>query len=351
MATSTVPNVRLAGLAAAVPKNKEDNLLYPGCKGDEAQKLVKATGIRFRRIAAPEVCTSDLCAAAADQLIDALGWRREDIGALVFVTQTPDYRLPATAPILQHRLGLGTQCLAFDIILGCSGYVYGLASLVSMVRSMGIQKALLLVGETTSMNSHPLDKSVRPLFGDAGTATALSYDESAEPITMHLASDGSGASAIMIPEGGYRNPVDAKSFEEVQDSTGIRRSGLHIRLNGPDVFSFTLREVPPSVNEACGAAGVTTDDVDAFVFHQANFMMNEVIRKKLGIPSEKHPYSLHDFGNTSSATIPLTLVTRCSELLSSPSATFVLSGFGVGLSWGTVVMKTSNVKCLPLLEL
>jgi 3-oxoacyl-[acyl-carrier-protein] synthase-3 len=351
MATATVPSVRLAGIAAAVPKHQEDNNFFPGFKGDEAQKLIKATGIRFRRVGPPDICTSDLCAAAADQLIDALGWRREDIGALVFVTQTSDYRVPSTAPILQDRLGLGKQCLAFDIILGCSGYVYGLATLSSMIHSMGIRKALLLVGDTTKLNAHPLDKTVRPLFGDAGTATALCYDEAAEPITMHLASDGSGASAIIVPDGGSRNPVSAESFEEVQDSHGIWRNRLHVRLNGPDVFSFTLREVPPSVKTACETAGVTTDDVDAFVFHQANLMMNEIIRKKLGIPAEKHPYSLHDFGNTSSATIPLTLVTQCSELLTSKSATFVLSGFGVGLSWGTVVIKTSNVTCLPLVEI
>lgn len=351
MATSAVPGVRLVGLAAAVPKHQEDNDCFPGFKGDEAQKLIKATGIRFRRVAPPEVCTSDLCAAAANQLIDELGWKRDEIGALVFVTQTPDYHLPATAPILQHRLGLGKQCLAFDIILGCSGYVYGFASLASMVSAMGIRKVLLLVGETTSKNSHPLDRSVRPLFGDAGTATAICYDEAAEPITIQLASDGAGAAAIMIPDGGYRNQVNAKSLEESQESSGIWRNGLHVRLNGPDVFNFTLREIPPSVTQACEAAGVTTADVDAFVFHQANFMMNEVIRKKLGIPPEKHPYSLYDFGNTSSATIPLTLVTRCSELLASQSATFVLSGFGVGLSWGTVVIKTSNVTCLPLVEI
>jgi len=351
MATSTVHGVRLVGLAASVPRNREDNNVFPGFKGDEAQKLIKATGIRFRRVAPPEVCTSDLCAAAASQLLDELGWQRDEVGALVFVTQTPDYRLPATAPILQHRLGLGKHCLAFDIILGCSGYVYGFASLASMVSAMGIRKALLLVGETTSMNSHPLDKTVRPLFGDAGTATALIYDESADPIFMHLASDGSGASAIMIPEGGYRNPVNTESLVEVQDSAGVCRSGLHVRLNGPDVFNFTLREVPPSVRIACEAAGVAVDDVDAFVFHQANFMMNEVIRKKLGIPVEKHPYSLHDFGNTSSATIPLTLVSQCRELLSSGMATFVLSGFGVGLSWGSIVVKTNNVKCPPLLEI
>jgi 3-oxoacyl-[acyl-carrier-protein] synthase-3 len=350
MATSTVPNVRLAGLSAAVPRHQEDNNLFPGFNGDEAQKLIKATGIRFRRIASPEVCTSDLCATAADRLIDALGWQREDIGALVFVTQTPDYDLPATAPILQHRLGLGMHCLAFDIILGCSGYAYGLASLASLVSAMGIQRAVLLVGDTMSKITHPLDKSARPLFGDAGTATALSYDQTAEPMTFHLASDGSGASAIMIPDGGYRNLVDERSFEEVKESSGILRNRLQVRLNGPDVFNFTLREVPLSVKTACDAAGVATDDVDAFVFHQANFMMNEVIRNKLGIPLEKHPYSLDEFGNTSSATIPLTLVTRCSELLSSKSATFVLSGFGVGLSWGTVVINTSNVKCLLLAE-
>ncbi|MEN9282531.1 MAG: hypothetical protein RLZZ179_24 [Verrucomicrobiota bacterium] len=351
MATASIPNIRLAGVAAAVPKNQEDNNCFPGLNSDEAQKLVKATGIRFRRMASSEVCTSDLCAAAAEQLIDALGWQREDIGALVFVTQTPDYQLPATAPILQDRLGLGKQCLAYDIILGCSGYVYGLVSLGSMVRAMGIQKALLLAGDTISKISHSLDKSVRPLFGDAGTATALCYDEAAEPITIQLGSDGSGAAAIMIPDGGYRKQVNPESFEEVRESSGNVRTGLHVRLNGPDVFNFTLREVPPSVKTACEAAGVTTDDVDAFVFHQANFMMNEVIRKKLGIPPEKHPYSLDDFGNTSSATIPLTLVTRCSELLSSRAATFVLSGFGVGLSWGTVVIKTCNVTCPPLVEL
>ena len=351
MGVSVIKNCAVVGLSAAVPKQKVDNAVFAGLSPEEAQKLIKATGIKHRRIADPQVCTSDLCVAAAEQLLAALGWRREEVGALVFVTQTPDYHLPATAPILQHRLGLAKSCLAYDIILGCSGYVYGLASVASMVSAMGITKALLLVGETTSKNSSGVDKSVTPLFGDAGTATALIFDPAAEPIQMELCSDGSGHAAIMIPDGGYRNGVSAESLLVGEEQPGISRNRLHVRMNGPDVFNFTLREVPPSVSRVCQAAGVAVGAVDAFVFHQANLMMNELIRKKLAIPVDKHPYSLDEFGNTSSATIPLTLVTRCQDMLTNGPRTFVLSGFGVGLSWGTVVLKTRNMVCPPLVEL
>jgi 3-oxoacyl-[acyl-carrier-protein] synthase III len=352
MALFTVNNVKIAGLASCVPKAQVSNAMPdPNIPEEDLSKIMATTGIENRRVVADSVCTSDLCYEAAEKLLTELAWNREDIEVLVFVSQTPDYILPMTSTILQSRLGLSKACLAFDSTLGCSGYVYGLSIAASMLANLKGKKALLLVGDTISKITSPKDRSTFPLFGDAGTATALEWDEKAQAMPFHLASDGTGAEAIVVKTGGQRNKLTAESLIEQTIEDGISRNDCQLGLNGMDVFNFGISQAPKSVNELLGFTGESTESVDYFLFHQANKLMNEMIRKKLKLTPEKVPYSLKNFGNTSSATIPLTLTTELNSELNDKNFKAVLCGFGVGLSWGSVLVQLDHIVCPPLIEI
>ena len=349
MATASIHNVRLAGVSACVPRHVERNEDFDLIPPDERQKLIQTTGISLRRTAAEGQCTSDLCFRAAEALLNDLQWVRDEIDVLVFVTQSADYTVPATAPILQDRLGLPKTCLAFDVNLGCSGYTYGLQTVASLLSAGGLRKGLLLVGDTPSKTVSRTDRSAATIFGDAGAATAL---ESAPGNTMSFdfGSDGSGYGAIIIPDGGLRNPVNATSLEMVDVSEGITRNRCQLILDGVEVFNFSLREVPKTVRNVMTLVDRSVEQVDAFVFHQANQFMNDLIRKKLKLPAEKVPSTLHDYGNTSSASIPLTIVSELRERLTKENMSLVLCGFGVGLSWATAYLETTNISCPAIVE-
>lgn len=349
MAFLDIKNVAVKGISACVPKNSESvKSMY---KWDGVEAFMETTGVRARRIADPDVTTSDLCYPAAVKLIDELGWDRNDIGVLIFVTQTPDYMLPATACILQNRLGLTKDCYALDISLGCSGWVYGLSVIAALMQNGTIRKGLLLAGETTSKTSHPEDKSARPLFGDAGTAVALEYDENSRGMQFVMNTDGSGAETIIIRDGGYRNQTTADSLVVREYDEGIARDRMSVELDGLNVFSFGISKAPKSVKSLVEHFGIDKEDVDLVTFHQANKMMNEMIRKKLNLTEQQVPYSLADFGNTSSASIPLTLVSEERELLQNKTVKHIACGFGVGLSWGSVYFETDKIVVPELIEL
>ncbi|MFI5202925.1 MAG: ketoacyl-ACP synthase III [Flavobacteriales bacterium] len=349
MAFLTTDNIRLAGLAACVPSNKENNMAYDHISETERKLLIKTTGIEERRVAKPGLATSDLCYHAAIKLIDDLKWNKEEIELLIFVSQSRDYFLPATGIILQDRLGLPTSCVALDIGLGCSGYIYGLSVISAMMSSGKWKKGLLLVGDISTNSIAYSDKSTYPLFGDAGTATALEYSNG-KKMYFNLQSDGKGYEAIIIPHGGLRHTQTAESTIRREIEPGIIRSDRDLALNGLEVFNFSLREVAPNIKGLLTYAEKKLEDLDYAVFHQANLLMNETIRKKLGLPAEKVPYTLKDFGNTSSASIPLTMVARLKNELQKSKKNILLSGFGVGLSWGSAWIETENLVISDLIE-
>lgn len=347
MALLEVNNVVIKGVAACVPKNVGNNCgSVVFATDEEAGKFIASTGIKQRRVVDEKTTTSDLCLIAAERLISELSWIKSEIDCLIFVTQPPDYILPATSCVLQSRLGLSEECYSIDISLGCSGWVYGMSVAANLISSGCFKKGLLLVGDTISKINSNQDKSTWPLFGDAGTATALEYDVRAEKMNYHFATDGSGCDTIIIPDGGYRNPVSVDSFAMKTVDTGIVRSDLDINLNGMDVFSFGISKAPQSVNKLLEHIGLDREKVDCFLFHQANKFMNEKIRKKLRLTEDQVPYSLEEFGNTSSATIPLTMVTQIREQLRTKHLSLVGCGFGVGLSWGSVSCATDTI-CVP----
>lgn len=344
-----VNSASIKGIAACVPEAKEDNLDYEILSEKERLKLIKTTGVQYRRIAKPSETASDLSYVAAKKLIEELGWNKDDIQVLINITQTPDYLIPSTAIILQNRLKLPTSCLAFDINLGCSGYVYGLSVISKMLDGIGIKKGLLLAGDKSSHPVNYKDKSTYPLFGDAGTATAIEFDEKAKPMVFKMNSDGAGYEAIIVRSGGLRDPSSSENLKVLEISKGIQRAGNELELNGMDVFSFATTKVPVQIKELLAHANQEIANIDYYVLHQANKLMNELIRKKLKVEVEKVPYSLPNFGNTSSASIPLTMVTEISNL--KDPLNLLLSGFGVGLSWGSVIVHTKELCCPKLIEL
>lgn len=350
MAYAQLRNVRFAGLASCVPTKVVSNLDCPPEQKQERERLVRNIGIDRRRVCAPGMCFSDLAQKAAEKLLDELGWSRSEVDALVVVTQSSDYPYPGTAVLMQDRLGLSQGCLAFDINLGCSGYPYGLFVVGSMVQAGHIKKALLIVGDK-STNTDSEDMGFVVLFSDAATATALEFDESAGLSHFDLHSDGGGFRAIYCPAGGNRMPLEKHHLERVVGPDGISRRAVDIVLDGPAILNFSITRVPPAIEFLLSKCGVATDSVDYFVFHQANRMINETIRKKLKLPQEKVPSTLLDFGNTSSASIPLTMTMHTRDHLSTGSAKLLLSGFGVGLSWASCLINVDRAFMLPLVEM
>jgi 3-oxoacyl-[acyl-carrier-protein] synthase-3 len=341
MAYLTINNISIEGISAAVPKD---------IKQYNNEKFISTTGINERRIVENNTCSSDLCEAAANKLIQDLNVDKKDIELLVFISQTPDYKIPVTSTILQHKLNLPQSCICIDIPLGCSGYIYGLYVISSLFNKGNIKKGLLLVGDTISTQCYSKDQSTEPLFGDAGTATLLSYDSEANPILFNLGSDGSGYKSIIIPDGGSRNKINDNSFIPYIDEDNLERRKCDLHLNGIDVFNFGVNKIPKIVNEFINHFSLDKDKIDIFVFHQANKLMNDKIYKKLNLDSSKTLTSLSKFGNTSSATIPLTIVTQLTNIKKDNK--LLLCGFGVGLSWGCSYFHLNkDIHCSELIEL
>lgn len=344
MAFLEVNNVSIKGISACVPKNNVDNAIDYPKKWPGYESFVSATGIAKHRNSPEDICSSDLCLNAAEQLIAELAWDKKEIDALVFVSQTPDfYNVPATSCLLQERLGLSSNCYTLDISLGCSGWVYAMSVICSLMQNGSIRKGLLLAGDTPTKFCSKDDKSTFPLFGDAGTATALEYSLGAEPIRFALQTDGSGYKAIAINAGGYRKPITEDALVMKDHGEGKVRCELNVEMDGEDVFMFGISKAPKVIKSLAEQYAIDLSTIDLFTFHQANLFMNEKIRNKLKIDASKVPYSIQEYGNTSCASIPLTLVTRCGEQLKASKVQHIACGFGVGLSWGALNFVTDSI--------
>jgi len=344
MSLCTLHNVRFAGMATCVPKRVFHNIDdAPPKIRSERQRLARNIGIYTRRLCPDWQTFSDLAFEATEKLLAELQWNKADIDALIIVGQSPDYLIPATAIILQDRLQLPQTTIAFDVNLGCSGYPFGLHLVGSMIAAGAIKKGLVLVGDRAGEEKDPL-------FSDAGTATALEFDASAPPMHFDLNSDGSGYQAIMLPVGGHREPVEISDLVGRRDEGGYWRFGTDLVLDGPAVLSFSTQRIPPAVEKILSHVGMTKDEIDYFIFHQANRMINETIRKKLGLPEEKVPSTLRDFGNTSGASLPVTMTARLRETLSQGKHRLLLCGFGIGLSWGTAIVDIDSAVFPALIE-
>jgi 3-oxoacyl-[acyl-carrier-protein] synthase-3 len=350
MAIFSISNVCFAGVSVCVPANTEDNLRSNLIPEKDRNSFVETIGIRFRRVVKNDATAADLCFTAAQKLIQDLKWETEEINLLIFISQTPDYLIPNTSSILQNRLGLSKNCIAFDINLGCSGYVYGLSVAASLLQNIPNGKALLLVGDCSTSVISKNDKSTWPLFSDAGSSTALE-NKNGNEWHFNLQTDGSNYQDIMIKAGGMKNKINTSSLVEKEIEEGIYRNDLQMKLDGAKIFNFALREVAKNLEELIAKKNISKQNIDFTIFHQANKLMLESVRKKLNFPSNQTPYSLYEFGNSSSASIPLTIATKLRTEMTEKKLNLLLSGFGVGLSWGSVFIQTENCICPPIIEI
>lgn len=350
MAFIEIKKVRIAGISAAVPKNVKEVKDLSFFAAGEAEKVIALTHIERTRIVSKGTVCSDLCYVAAEKLITELGWNRKDIDGLIYVSLSRDYITPPTAAVLQDRLGLSQECFAIDVPLACSGYVYGLSVAGSLISANGLKKVLLLVGETTSLLQSDQDKVLWPLHGDAGTATALVYGEHAEEMKFNLRTDGSRGQTIINTDGGVRNPVTEDSLVYREYEPGVVRNRLQSAMDGLGVFGFSVKEPPVSIKDLCSHYGIDINSVDYLILHQANKYMDDKIARKLNVPREKVPYSLMQYGNTSSGTIPVTIVVCLNELVQRKMISAIVCGFGSGLSWGSALLTLDHIVCPSLIE-
>lgn len=306
-----------------------------------AEKIDRKTGISERHIAADGECASDLAVEAARKLCTST-CRPEEIDYILFCTQSPDYFLPTTACLIQERLGVPQAAGALDFNLGCSGFVAGLGLAKGLIETGQASKVLLLTAETYSKFINRQDRSVRTIFGDAAAAALISgVDPTPDPFIGPLiyGTDGSGAENLIVRTGGTREPRTHESAAELEDAAGNVRSRDNLFMNGPELFSFTLRIIPPAVDELLARAGIGLDEVDLFVFHQANQFMLEHLRKLLKIPEERFLISMRSCGNTVSSTIPIALKTACQAGRLHDGDRVMLVGFGVGYSWASALIR------------
>ncbi len=349
MAYWEIKNVAVRGVTGTVPNHPVKSAELPFFTKEEADTFDATVGIKNRYIASDNVCASDLCFDAAERLIAGLGWEKETIDILLFASVTGDYKTPPTSAILQDRLGLPSTTFVLDIPMGCCGCIYGINVAGNMLTAGTAKRAIVLVGDTAMRMGNPKDKSRGPLFGDSGTALALEYDTTAEDIIIDFNTMGAGYQALMTPHGGYRHPVTQESFVEEDFGNGIIRAPKDALINGMDVFSFAITKPPISVKKILEKKGLDKDkDIDFFLIHQANKLIVDRLVKKLKLPVEKVPYNLQKFGNLGGASILMLMVSEIAEELSSRPLTLLCSSFGLGLTWGTMVLKTKQMLVVPL---
>lgn len=343
--------VGITAMAGAVPKKIINNLEYTEFfPTEQVKEVVEKIGIYERRFADENTCSSDLCFAAAQKLILDNDINRDEIDLLVFVSQTQDYRMPATSITLQHRLGLKQSCVAFDVNLGCSAFIYGISVVYSMMSGSNLRKALILDGETRSKVYSPRDRRSAFIFGDGGVAALVERSEKFGETTLSLNSDGSRADLIMIKAGGYRHMSTPETLKErVVDEYGNMRSDEQGYMKGGDVFNFVIREIPRDIKKTMAEAGKTTEDIDFFCFHQANNFINSYIAKKMKLDLEKIPHTIEKFGNTSSVSVPLTIVSELKDKIKRQK-TLMLSAFGVGMTWATGIVSFADTKISDIVE-
>jgi 3-oxoacyl-[acyl-carrier-protein] synthase-3 len=342
MSFTKIKGPKIAAIVTSVPLRRFDNLRdTTEFTKEEVKKVVAMAGVSSRRLADESICSSDLCIAAAEKALTLLGWERDSVDALIMVTQTPDYFLPSTCCIVHKSLRLSENCASFDVGLGCSGYPYGMWLASMMINTNGIKRVLLLHGETPSRFSDKSDRAVSLLFGDAGSATALEVADQVDSPDWFfgLYTDGQGYGDMIIEGGGFR--------ERFCDD--LRK--YCVRMDGANIFNFTIKRVPDLIRETLNGAKMQMDDIDYFIFHQSNRYIMNFLSNKMKIPSERLPMTIKEYGNTGGASIPLTMTLGGLIRPSEGLLRMMLLGYGVGLSWSSALISMSPDTILDHIEL
>jgi len=336
---------KIAGVVSCLPAQQVKNDYFRSRFTENSIKdVVKIIGVQARHWVNETSTTKDLCRAAGERLLASLEWSPDSVDALIFVSQTPDYRLPATACSLQAELGLPIDSICFDVNLGCSGYPYGLWLGMQMIQTGAANRVLLAVGDTISKLVDPNDRSTALLFGDAGTITALEKDGNSEAFFI-MGTDGRGAHNLIVPKGGF------KDYSKEGDMRLADRKADCLYMDGGEIFNFTLQAVPALIGQTIAASGIERDDYDAFLLHQANLFMLKHLAKKAKLQPEKVPINIETYGNTSSASIPLLITTRIADQLRNKALQVGMFGFGVGYSWASASLRVGPLACVETISL
>lgn len=342
----SIPNVAIRGLSACVPPKVVENRDITFYTPEEAEKVIETTGVERRHVVTEGVTASDLCQKAFEKLVADLGWEVGSVDAICYVTQTPDYLNQPTGFVIHDRMNLSADCLVLDLFHGCPGWVVGLSSLASLLSHGTIKRAILLDGDNVSVGIYALDHESKPLFGDCGTATALEYDENAHPIYFNIGTNSKDGVALIKNVGGSRVRWTEESM--ATDLKLIRgelspEDVITDTMDGMSVFSFGISAPPKSVKALCAEYEISLDKVDKLILHQANLFMLRKIAKKLKLDMDKVPVSLKNYGNTTSASIPLTIVSECANDYSSSRMKSIVCGFGTGLAWASAYLETDKL--------
>ena len=354
MAFIKVEKCAIRGISGCVPSQVEENIDLPFYSSkEEAEQVIAATGIERRHVSPRDITASDLCLKAAEKLIQELGWEKDSIDLLAFCTQTPDYLNHPNSFVVHEKLGLKESTMCLDFYHGCPGWVVSLSSVSQLVGGGSIKRAILLDGDTVSKVLNKNNREERPLFGDAGTATALEYDEYASPIYFNIGTKSEDGVAIASLDGGYRNPFTIESLSrrlKAIEGT-LPMEEVTSKMDSMDVFSFAITKVPKAIKKMCSEFDIEINSVDNLVLHQANKLIIDNVAKRLKIPTEKVVVGLRNYGNTTSVSIPLAMLSERIDILSTTKQTNVVCGFGTGLAWGAAFFETKNIICPQIIEI
>jgi 3-oxoacyl-[acyl-carrier-protein] synthase-3 len=346
--------MKIAGILSVLPANEvrfEEEIGNYSFSPAKSMKLKLAMGYNKHRIVAGDVCTSDLCVFGLEHLFAEGLLKKEDIDALILVTQSPDHFMPPTSNIIQGRLGLKQDILCLDICQGCAGYEIGLLEAFLLLGQESFGKVVLLNADVLSRKTSRRDRNSFPLIGDGASVTVLEKDDAGSEIFANLKMDGTRADVLTIPAGGFRCPSSPETAAMVEDANGNFRAKDNLVMKGDEVFNFVQVEVPPLIEALMRSAGLPLDAVDYFMFHQPNKFMLHKLADKMGVPHDKMPANIvENFGNASGVTVPLAITFNLGDRLIRERLKLCLAGFGVGLTWSSILMDVGPLEFCGMID-
>ena len=347
-------NKKITGILTILPRNIrtfEDDMGNYNFPEKKSLRLKKVMGFNTHRIAEPNQCSSDFCIYGLQYLFANGLLEKDSIDALILVTQSPDYYMPPTSNIIQGHFNLKHDMICLDINQGCAGFEIGLIQSFMLLEQKSINKVVLLNADVLSPKVSIHDRNSFPLSGDAASVTIVESCDETNEILATINMDGTGAKALNIPAGGFRMPMSEETAIEHEDEAGNFRSLNNLVMQGDDVFNFMQREVPPMIKHLMEKANLTSDEIDWFMFHQPNKFMLNKLADAIGVPREKMPSNIvENFGNASGVTVPTCISYNLGDKLTKESYKLCMAGFGVGLTWSSVLMNVGNLKFNQIIE-
>ena len=347
-------NKCISGILTILPKKAvkfEDEMANYSFSPAKCMKLKLAMGYNEHRIAEPGQCSSDFCKFGLQYLFDNGMLKKEEIDALLFVSQSADYYMPPTSNLIHGHFGLKQDCLCMDINQGCAGFELGLIQAFLLLEQPAVKKVVLMNADVLSPKVSDQDRNSKPLIGDAAAITIVEKCEEENPIYANIKMDGTGAMVLNIPAGGFRMPSTPETAVMEQDAAGNFRSKNNLVMQGDDVFNFVQREVPPMIEHLYEQSGVDRNEVDWYMFHQPNKFMLHKLADKLGIPHDKMPANIvENFGNASGVTVPTCISYNLGDQLVNGKMRLCMAGFGVGLTWSSIMMEMGNMNFNNIIE-